>query len=80
MESMFKAYAGTIIRNLLLPIVAYCAATGLVTEDSMLNLVGAIAPIVVSVVWGLGDKYVWGRKVDEALKTPPPMTIDDIVG
>ena len=64
MESMIREYATTLLRNLLGPVVAYLAATGYISESEATNLIVAVVAIVVSVVWGLGNKYIWNRKVE----------------
>lgn len=70
MESMIREYATTLLRNLLAPAVAYLAATGFISESEATNLVVAVVAIAVSVVWGLGNKYIWNRKVETALELP----------
>lgn len=82
MESMIREYLTTILRNLLGPVVAYLAATGYISESEATNLVVAVVAIAISVVWGLGNKYVWKQKVDTALELPAgssPAKLNDVI-
>lgn len=73
-----KQYLFTILRNLSAPLVVYLAATGWISEDQATALIVAIISIVLSVVWGLGNKYVFNKQVETALMLPAGSTKEDI--
>ena len=82
MESMIREYLTTFLRNLAAPLIAYLAATGYISNDQATSLVVAVIAIAVSVVWGLGNKYIWAKRVDTALKLPAgssPAKLDDVI-
>lgn len=82
MESMIREYVATILRNLALPLIAYLAATGYISSSEATNLVTAVIAILISVVWGLANKFIWANRVGTALELPAgssPGTLKDVI-
>lgn len=82
MESMLREYLTTMLRNLLAPVIVYAVSAGYITEDAATGFVVAVVAVVVSVVWGLGNKYLWARRVDTALELPAnssPSRLNDVL-
>lgn len=82
MEPMIKEYVLSIVRQLLAPIVVFLAATGYISNEAAVNLVAAIAAVVVGVVWSLANKYLWKKTTEGALKTqaaPTETTLKNII-
>lgn len=69
MEPMIKEYILTFIRNLLAPLVILL--TPYLSQDAAIQVVTAIASIVVVVVWALANKYLWKKTTEGALKATP---------
>ena len=78
MEDMIRQYLATILRNLAAPIIAYLAATGYISESEAVNLVVAVIAVTISVVWGLGNKFIWKKTVDKALELPSNSSYDKL--
>jgi 2C-methyl-D-erythritol 2,4-cyclodiphosphate synthase len=73
-NTMIKEYLTSIIRTLLMPVFAYLAASGYISDSDVANHAMAIAALVTAVVWGLANKYFWKETTVKALNTPPPAT------
>jgi hypothetical protein len=73
-DAMIKEYGATVVRNLLLPLISLLAASGYITDEQAAQFALAAAPILVAVVWGLVNKYLWKQTTVEALNTMPPAT------
>jgi hypothetical protein len=74
METMFREYAGSIIRTLLLPVFALLAEKGYITADDSAQFALAVAAFVVAVGWGIWNKYGWKKTTIKAIKMDPPAT------
>lgn len=70
MEDTIKNYIASLLRNLATPIIVWLAATGYVSSEAATNLIVAAIAVVISVAWGLINKYVLNRKIDAALTLP----------
>lgn len=82
MSVMFREYLTTFLRNLLAPVIAYLAATGYITSDEATNFVVALIAVVISVGWGLINKYLWKEATKDALQHPPTSsdkTLKDVI-
>jgi len=66
----FKEYAASLIRTFLTPVTIYLAQAGYITESQATQLGIIIASLIVTALWSLGNKYLWGQKVDVALTLP----------
>ncbi len=74
MNSMVKEYIASFVRNLLAPVVVYLAATGYISQSEAANLVIAVVTVIVAVVWGLVNKFLWKQTVASAIEVPGPVT------
>lgn len=82
MEDMIRQYVATILRNLAAPLIVWLASTGYISNSEATNLIVAAIAVVLSLAWGLGNKYVWGRKVETALELPAnssPERLKDVI-
>jgi hypothetical protein len=70
METMIKEYLFTLLRNLLAPLFVWAIAHGYVTDSQVTALILAVTTIVVAVVWGLINKFLWKTVTKEALAQP----------
>ena len=61
MDSTIKLYIGSLIRNALAPFVVWLSASGYVSSDEATAFVVAGVTVVVSVAWGLVNKYIISR-------------------
>ncbi len=67
---MIKQYLATLLRNLLAPVFVWLVAEGYLTDNQVGQLILIIASVVITVVWGLANKYIWKEKAETALELP----------
>lgn len=70
MEGMIQEYIKGILRTLAAPAVVWLVAKGYVTESEATAFIVAGITVGLGVVWSLGNKYIWGKKVEKALELP----------
>lgn len=82
MEGMIQEYIKSILRTLAGPVIVWLVAKGYVTESQATEFIVAGIAVLVGVVWSLGNKYLWGKKVEKALELPAgssKATLNDIL-
>ncbi len=57
MPILLQKALGTLVRHGLTALGAYLIAQGWATEGSWMNTMEAVTPLILSVVWGLYQKY-----------------------
>lgn len=74
METDFiKESIGSIIRTLLAPLVGLLSTY--LTVDQSNQLISVVAALIVAVIWGVVNKYLWKQRVETALELPANSSI-----
>jgi len=82
LNELAKAYLGSIVRWLLTLVSAYLVSKGIVGENvaSQFNDAAAlgVAGVLISLLWGLWNKYRANFKIDRALALPAGTSRTDL--
>lgn len=77
-KDLIGQFIATILRAVLGPALAWLLAKGYITADDNTQIIGLLAATAVIVIWGVVNKFLWGSKVETALKLPSNTTYEQL--
>ncbi len=70
MQTIVTDIIGTLVRSVLAILGGWMLATGFFTEATVAQFIVAATAVVIAVVWGIVNKFVWNKTVETALELP----------
>lgn len=62
-DEQLKEYFFAFLRTIVPPVAIILAKSEYLTENQAVNILLGFVPIIGTLIWSLGNKYIWNRKV-----------------